>query len=153
MHSYIYMCEFISPIPSKYKKGSQFSFKRNRGNSLVPTNSGYARASSFFIKMQNLLKILPVCKYQVFFFTKFLIHQGHTAVPKIHTFAHTYIPHLAHKNNVNCVYFNNYLQTNTCSDFTWMSAPTWYISCLAKALRKSTNGSKPGKMLIQPLKH
>lgn len=86
INSHIYI---ISPIPSKYKKGSQFSFKSNRGNSLVPTNSAYARASSFFIKMQNLLKILPVCKYQVFFFTNFLIHQGHTAVPKIHTFVHT----------------------------------------------------------------
>lgn len=150
MHSYVYLyVNLFHPYLPKYKKGSQFSFKSNRGNSLVPRNSGYARTSSFFIKMQKLLKILlPVCKYQVFFFTNFLIHQGHNTVSKIHTFVHTYIPHLAHKNNVNCVYFNNYLQTNTCSDFIWMSAPTWYISCLAKALRKSTDGSKPGKMLI-----
>lgn len=73
-----------------------------------------------FIKMQKLFlkKILvPVCKYQVFFFTNFLIHQGCLAVPKTHTFVHTYILHLAHWNNVNCVYFNNYLQTNTRSDF------------------------------------
>ena len=68
--------------------------------------------------MQKLKKIpLPVCKYQVFFLTNFLIHQGRLAVPKTHTFVHTGILHLAHWSNVNYVYFSNYLQTNTCSDF------------------------------------
>lgn len=137
INTYLYVCLYLTsfhPYLYKHKQEVSFSLTATDGIHLCPQIQALQGLHKHAKALNKIL--LPVCKYQVFFFTNFLIHQGCTAVPKTHRFVHTYILHLAHRNNVNCVYFNNYLQTNTCSDFLWMSAPTWHSPCLAKPSRK-----------------